>query len=215
MSGSPSRTLFITGPEAASGTVEIPGPRLLAAVHVDARDRDRRLPLPDRQPTSASQEGIEAKGIHVTADQEVARLRPQPAKFTTDAYLGLPVDVLGTENIVLGIGTGLGGTSQLGVAASRGRDHGDDHPDGRRRRRSYGGRALQRHDEQGGCVPAPRGKPSQEDLSGSIVDADKPISVYGGHPCANVPDQTFVFCDYVVEQMPPTNTWGRTFGPCR
>jgi hypothetical protein len=49
------------------------------------------------------------------------------------------------------------------------------------------------------------------DLSGSFVEADKPIAVFSGHECANVPDGNTGACDYLVEQMPPIQTWGRQF----
>lgn len=48
------------------------------------------------------------------------------------------------------------------------------------------------------------------DLSGSFVTSDKPVAVYGGHGCANVPPG-FVACDHLVEQLPPTPAWGTQF----
>ena len=49
-----------------------------------------------------------------------------------------------------------------------------------------------------------------DDLSGSIIQASKPISVFSGHECAEIPLDVTA-CDYVVEQMPPTMTFGYTF----
>ena len=49
-----------------------------------------------------------------------------------------------------------------------------------------------------------------EDLTGSIIQASKPISVFSGHECAEVPLDVTA-CDYVIEQMPPTTTFGYTF----
>lgn len=48
------------------------------------------------------------------------------------------------------------------------------------------------------------------DLTGSIVTASKPIAVFGANRCARVPD-TQDFCDYLVEQLPPTPAWGTQF----
>ena len=207
--GGGEKTLFITGPEAASGTVEMPGLGFSNPFTVTP-GAVTSVPLPTDSDLSV-QEGTQPKGIHVTADREVSVYGLNRIQFTTDAYLGLPVDVLGTSNIVLGIGTGLGGTSQLGVAASQDATTVTITPsvDG------AGGRTagvpydvtLNRGDAY-----QLRATNAQEDLSGSIVNADKPISVYGGHQCANVPDTSFVACDHVVEQMPNTDTWGRTFG---
>ena len=46
-----------------------------------------------------------------------------------------------------------------------------------------------------------------EDLSGTLVMADKPVSVFSGHKCANVP-HTSSYCDMLIEQIPPTDTLG-------
>jgi hypothetical protein len=48
------------------------------------------------------------------------------------------------------------------------------------------------------------------DLSGTMIVSDRPIAVFGGHQCANIPPG-FAACDYLVEQLPPTVTWGKTF----
>lgn len=206
---SSEKTLFITGPEAASGTVEIPGLAFSEPFTVTP-GTVTSVPLPI-ETDLAVQEGVEQKGIHVTADREVTVYGLNRQSATTDAYLGLPVDVLGTSNIVLGIGTGLGGTSELGIAASQDATTVTITPtvDG------AGGRtAGTPYDvslDRGDAYQL-RAATAQEDLSGTIVNADKPISVYGGHQCANIPDQTFFACDHIVEQMPPTDAWGRSFG---
>ena len=45
------------------------------------------------------------------------------------------------------------------------------------------------------------------DISGTRIIADKPISVFSGHECANVP-LTCEPCDILIEQIPPIDTWG-------
>ena len=49
-----------------------------------------------------------------------------------------------------------------------------------------------------------------DDLSGTVFRATKPLAVFSGHECANVP-QEYNTCDYIVEQMPPGLTFGHTF----
>ena len=49
---------------------------------------------------------------------------------------------------------------------------------------------------------------STGDLTGSLIQADRPIAVYGGNRCANIPTQGTGFCDHVVEQITPVSTWG-------
>ena len=51
---------------------------------------------------------------------------------------------------------------------------------------------------------------SVNDLTGSHVIADKPVSFFSGHECGNMPSD-LSFCDLMVEQLPPTATWGKEF----
>ena len=51
---------------------------------------------------------------------------------------------------------------------------------------------------------------SLEDLTGSKIVANKAVSVFSGHECANVPYDNY-FCDHLVEQIPPTTLWGQIY----
>ena len=48
---------------------------------------------------------------------------------------------------------------------------------------------------------------SSDDLSGTLITADKPIAVFTGQRCGQFPQE----CDYIIEQVPPHPTWGKTF----
>lgn len=48
------------------------------------------------------------------------------------------------------------------------------------------------------------------DLTGSLVQADKPIQVLGGHYCAEVPDLVLA-CDHLEESIPPVDALGRRY----
>ena len=50
----------------------------------------------------------------------------------------------------------------------------------------------------------------QGDLTGSYIQSDKPIAVYSGNKSTAVPFNGGTR-DYLFEQVPPTNTWGRDF----
>jgi hypothetical protein len=45
------------------------------------------------------------------------------------------------------------------------------------------------------------------DLTGSLIESDAPIAVFGGNQCANVPVGVS-YCDHLAEQMPPIEMWG-------
>ena len=51
---------------------------------------------------------------------------------------------------------------------------------------------------------------SLDDLTGSKIVANKPVSVFSGHECGNVPYDNS-FCDHLVEQIPPTTLWGQIY----
>ena len=51
---------------------------------------------------------------------------------------------------------------------------------------------------------------SPEDLTGTRAVSNKPLAFFSGHECGNMPFD-LQFCDHMVEQIPPTSTWGTEF----
>lgn len=49
------------------------------------------------------------------------------------------------------------------------------------------------------------GGPDVSDLTGTLIAANKPVQVIGGHLCTNIPYQTSA-CDHIEESMPPLET---------
>ncbi|XP_063952702.1 IgGFc-binding protein-like [Lytechinus pictus] len=50
---------------------------------------------------------------------------------------------------------------------------------------------------------------SLTDLTGSFVSTTEPVSVVSGDSCARIPVDV-EFCNYLVEQLPPVERWGKT-----
>ena len=48
------------------------------------------------------------------------------------------------------------------------------------------------------------------DMSGTSIVSDKPLTVLSGHECVYIPS-TECCCDHIIEQIPPTITWGKDF----
>jgi len=153
---------------------------------------------------------IEDKGIHVTAEKAVCVVGLNHINFSTDAYLGLPTKLLGTEYIVLaypnngsGVST-LNGT-QFGLVATAdgttvqiipsvttdGHVAGDPYYITLDAGQTY---QLMNVDDGAG------------DLTGTVIRSTQPVSVFGGHRCANIQGNQF-FCDHIVEHLPPVNHW--------
>ena len=53
------------------------------------------------------------------------------------------------------------------------------------------------------------------DITGTSIVSNKPLTVISGHECGNVPDDV-PFCEHVTEQIPSTVNWGQQFllTPC-
>lgn len=52
--------------------------------------------------------------------------------------------------------------------------------------------------------------PNRIDLTGSVVRSNRPLAVFTGHQCSQVPFGVTA-CDHLVEQVPPHIAWGRLF----
>ena len=51
---------------------------------------------------------------------------------------------------------------------------------------------------------------SVNDMTGTRIKTSDPVSVLSGHQCAYVPADVR-FCDYLIEQIPPTILWGKVY----
>ena len=51
---------------------------------------------------------------------------------------------------------------------------------------------------------------SVNDITGTRIVTNQPVSVFSGHECANVP-ASVTACDYIIEQIPPTMLWGKVY----
>jgi uncharacterized repeat protein (TIGR01451 family) len=202
--GGAELSLFITGDTAATGTVEIPGLAFTEPFSVTP-GTVTTVAVPSSASPSTG-DGVQALGIHITSTSEVSVYGLNRIQYSTDAYLGLPTDILGTEYVLLGWDVGLGGGPEFAVIGTQDgttvtitpRTTVNGHPAGT----PY-------------TVALNKGDVYQlignDSLTGTTITSDKPVGVFGGHQCANIPDTSTTACDHVVEEIPPTATWGKSF----
>jgi IgGFc binding protein/Bacterial Ig-like domain (group 1) len=206
--GSGELSLFITGDIATSGTVSISGLSFTAPFTVTP-GTVTTVGLPSSAELQSS-DTIQDLGIHVTANADVTVYGLNRIAFTTDAYLGLPTDALGTDYINLGYqNVDVVNGTQFGIVATQDATAVTITPtvttDGH-----TAGTPYSINLNQGQTYLLRNTDPAPADLSGTLIQSSKPIALFGGHQCANIP-QGFVACDHIVEELPPTTEWGKNF----
>ena len=97
--GTPTLSLFIASSTSTSGTVDIPGPGVPKRFSFTP-GAVTSVPITSAAAVTTN-DSVEAKGIHVTALDEVTVYGLNRRSATTDAYLGMPTDVLGTDYVVM------------------------------------------------------------------------------------------------------------------
>lgn len=206
--GTPNASLFITGDTATTGTVEIPGLSFSAPFTVTPGTVTTVI-LP-RNVAVTTVDTVENKGVHVTATDEVTVYGLNQVRYTTDAFLGLPTDILGTEYINQGYkNVNIVNATQFGIVAAQDGTNVTITPTVTTGSR-VAGVPYTISMNQGQTYQLRNTLSAPADLSGSIIESNQPIAVFGGHQCANIP-QGSVACDHIVEQLPPTSTWGQSF----
>ena len=200
--------LFITGDVATTGNVSIPGLAFSQNFNV-IPGTVTTVPIPIGAEV-VTLDTVGDQGIHVTADDEVTVYGLNQAGATTDAFLGLPTDILGTDYINLGYrNVNIVNATQFGIVATQANTTVTITPTVNAGAR-LAGVPYNIVMNQGQTYQLRSTLASPADLSGSLITSDKPIAVFGSHQCANIP-QGFVACDHIVEQLPPTTTWGQSF----
>jgi len=207
-------TLCIVGPAGITGTVSVPGSRFSKDFALPASMVAEVL-LPDSTSLGENVDVVQNRGIHVESSGPVAVFGLNRIPYSSDGYLGLPAGALGTEYIVAGYAnvfssvSALNGT-QFAVVATE-----DDtvvtitpsrdvlgHPKGE---------PFDVPLKQGQAYQLRDPEDATADLSGTEIHSNKPISVFGGHQCANIDSPSKMFCDHLVEQLLPVSAWGKIF----
>ncbi|GHB58079.1 hypothetical protein GCM10007390_09430 [Persicitalea jodogahamensis] len=198
--------LYVTGEEAGTGTVTIPG-LSFTQNFTTTPGTITTITLPSNA-TLASSGTVDNKGIRVTASKEITVYGMNLRSASTDAYLGLPTDALGQEYLIMSY-EGIGGSaldSQIGIVATQ------------------NGTSINFALKASSGIYAANTPHSvilnegqtfylrsdaAQDFTGSVITSSKPIAVFSGTRCANVPPNV-TFCDHLVEQMPPPMAWAKT-----
>ena len=200
-------SVIITGPRSTSGTVTYPGGSSDFTVTAGL---STTVTLPATvQLGAATSTNPQNKGVHVTALDEISVVVMDYISSSADDYLAIPTDAMGTDHMVLGWGVGTTGmVSQFAVVATADNTEVTYTPQAATSSGIAAGTLTTAILNSGDVLPV---SSSAGDLTGTPVTASKPVGVVGGHSCANIPTLATAFCDIVMEQLPPTSTWGTSF----
>lgn len=226
--------IFIICPKKTNVIVEVPGagffkqlttnPNGLAVVDISPEEAQPFLHngLQDKAPPAQIYKG---KGIHVLANDPIVVYVAVRFKYTADGFLAIPVSGLGKEYVTSsvedpGFAAGAGNHfapwvnittpfDNTSVVFTMGGLGGIDS-----KAVGTGGRILRAGQSETvrmnkGDVIVYSIAGNFQDITGSKIIANKPISVVSGHHCAQIPRGT-VACDYIVEMELPAKSWGRT-----
>jgi hypothetical protein len=203
------RQLYITAEANAEVNINIANPAYSNTVNV-ASGSLTTINLPNQVDIQSSGL-VENKGIHITSDVPVTVYVMNQQTATTDAYLALPLDAIGTEYYVMAYTRDASFSSlnsQMTIVATEDNTSVTITP-----RASGGGFTA----GVSGNIVLNKGQTFQlrsnstnADYTGSYVVADKPISVFGGNDCTNI-SGSLRACDHLVQQMVPVTGWGQSF----
>jgi RHS repeat-associated protein len=203
--------LFITGQSNANATVTIPGLGWSQSVSI-VPGQVTTVSLPAAV-YAASTDGVESKGIHVTGTAPIVVYGFHAVQAESDGFLGLPTDAMGTDYLVVSYPNpnpnSYQNSTEFGVVAPYDNTTLTITPSQTAGTRTAGipytvmlnqGQTYQLLDSVVGV-----------DLTGSEIQSDKPVAVMGASSCGDVPVGAS-YCNYLIEQMVPINSWGQVFG---
>jgi hypothetical protein len=195
-------------------TVTIPTLQPNVANRIELEDTADLL-LPDPSQTLVSR-----FSILVRFNEEVVIYGINTQRWSSDTFLALPTDVLGTEHVILSYPNTLDPNpaaaytrssdfpSQFAVVATQAGTVLSVDPSVRIKGRPDASPFTVTLNAGDVFFAQALGK-AGTDLSGTVVRSSAPVVVYGSHQRANIPFDEAVGRDHLVEQLPPINRWGR------
>ena len=159
----------------------------------------RRTPIPVDYTMTGTERSM--KGIKITASSEVSTYGLMYQDYTTDGFLGIPVNNIGTQYVVLTASFGVPQFAVIGTeslttvqvtVSSTVTFEGETYNPGDVMIFEIGD--LEAVQIQG-----------TGDLTGSIIQSNKPVAVFSGNECFSTPGS---YCDTLTEQLVPVNSWG-------
>jgi subtilase family serine protease len=215
----PALSLFIAGDIETSGMVSIPGasfstpftvrPGSVTEVLIPTAVVTQVIPIGNPAIANASDK-VTATGLRVTSIAPVSVYGLNRATATTDGFLGLPTNILGTEYIALSYGQTYSSSQaqQLSIVGTSNNTQITITPAATIGNRSKG--VPFTVSLNAGQVYFLINSSTSDELSGTTITSSKKVAVFGGHTSAQVPDGRTA-ADHLTEQLPPVTSWASRF----
>ena len=161
-------------------------------------------------PNSSSQgwalNTVSNNSIRATADEEFVVYMVNRAPYTSDAALGLPLDALNTEYLVMNyLGTPSHRIGEVAITAPYDNTDVTITPSVALTGHAAGVPFTVTLQSGQGYLIAGQGN-----TIGTIIEASRPVSVTNGNKCANIPiPGTIGACDHIFEVAQPVQSWGK------
>lgn len=184
--------LYISSKEATDVTIKYYDTNKTQRIHIDAYDIEEVNVSSELEQQGTA---ISSKMIEVSSKKNIVVVGLNRKIYTTDAYLGMPDQLLGKEY----------------YAATY--TYNGYHPE------EISVIATENNTDITLELPTPvtvslnKGEVYQymgEDLTGIKVTGNKKFAMLSGSQCANIP-KGYSYCDHIVEEMLPVNTWEKEF----
>lgn len=215
--------LFITGDEDANVTISIDGIGFRKNMFV--KGGTVQSLVVDPMAEIRSQEVVERDmAVHVSSDKPISVYGLNRRYQTTDTYMGLPTNVLGTEYRVMSYHlaetlapifsiVGVEDNTLVEITPIAPTSTGKKQNTPFEVTLNKGDVFQVRSETQRIILRRFNVDEKKADMTGSYIKANKKIAVFSGHECTYVPagPPRIKACNHLVEQMPPISSWGKHF----
>ena len=205
----PNSYIYLSANEATTATVAAPGIGFSQDVSVTpgtvtSVDLGNAIEM-------ATSDGVQDLGVHITAAGPITVYGLEDLVYSSDGFTALPVTAIGTSYEVLGYDNAdVPGSepSDFQVVATQDGTAVTITPTQNTATRTAG--VPYTVDLNQGQTYELIGNPGA-DLTGTTITSSAPVSVLSGSQCANIPSGDYDACNYVSEEVPPTDEWGTDF----
>lgn len=207
--GSTEMTLKLIASSRQDASLTITNPQTGWSVSSDVSAHQMtEITIPHEQGYTYSSETVEQRGLKVSSSAPISLYASNYVAHTYDATIVLPLEALSNDYIIQIYENNLM-PKEFGIVATADGTNLTITPHARTRDNKVKNIPFTVTLNAGETYQV-MSADANNDFSGSRIVSDKPVAVFSGHVCINVPTGN-PWCDHIVEQQTPVVLWGRQF----